>query len=164
MNDRFESTDDAGLDRRLAALTREARPRPEVWAGIEARIGRPRRRVWRRAAAVAAVGLVAVLVLQVMPGDKRDSGPTADAARRLVHAEAEAMRRVAPTATGGLAESVPLVEAWTDNQAAIEQLEAALIRDPDNYLLLEFLAEARLRQARLLNSGLAFSPQTRMEL
>ena len=62
--------------------------------------------------------------------------------------------------TGGLTDAAPLSEAWAENQTAIEELEAALERDPDNRLLLDFLAEARLRQVRLLNSGLALTPQT----
>jgi hypothetical protein len=54
--------------------------------------------------------------------------------------------------------SGPLEEAWQDNQVAIEQLEQALQGDPDNPLLLEFLSEARLRQARLIQRGL-FPPE-----
>ena len=42
--------------------------------------------------------------------------------------------------------------AWQDNQQAIAQLEQALEQDPGNRMLLEFLTEARMRQARLVRS------------
>jgi len=57
-----------------------------------------------------------------------------------------------------------LMQAWQENQNAIAELEQALERDPGNGLLLEFLAEARLRQAQLIHSGLTLSPQQRMTL
>lgn len=175
---------DTDLDRRLAALVREAPPPAGAWAGIRRRID-PRYEAAARnrfdrpaaaaaAAAVAAMALVAVLVLEGTnpdPGSSRDPAAVAaiEPGRAVVQAEVAAMRRTAPVVTGGLDASLPLAEAWADNQAAIEQLEAALDADPDNYLLLEFLAEARLRQTRLLNAALVGNgptptPTTRMNL
>lgn len=146
------------LDRRLASLTRDAEPADSVWAGIEQRIRTPARRGRAAPLAALAAALVAVIAaLQWMPDpDRVPDNP----GRTLVQAEAEAMRRAAPIMTGGLTDAAPLSEAWAENQTAIEELEAALERDPDNRLLLDFLAEARLRQVRLLNSGLALTPQT----
>ncbi len=151
---------DRDLDRRLAQLTREAAPPPAAWAGISKRIHRPRRVAVPLASAAAAVVAFAAL-LQLLPGDdSARTGPIQDPGRVLVQAEAEAMRRAAPVATGGLVDALPLAEAWAENQTAIDELEAALTRDPDNRMLLDFLAEARLRQVRLLNSGLVLTPRT----
>lgn len=156
---------EAELDRRLASLTRSAEPAPSSWSRIQQRIeqdstsdGRHRHRpIWPVAMAAAAVfALVAVVVWQL----PTSTGPQFDDGRQLVQREAEAMRRAAPMVTGGFEEAPPLAEAWTENQIAIDELEAALDRDPDNRLLLEFLAEARLRQVRMLNSGLATFPRT----
>ncbi|MBY6203870.1 hypothetical protein [Halomonas denitrificans] len=151
--------EDSELDARLSTLTREAPPPASAWAGIAERI-RPRRRGrhvrWGLLAA-AAVLLVAVVVVRPPP-DERPAG--IDGGRILVAAETEAMRRVAPTVTGGLIDTQPLAASWAENQVAIDELEAALDRDPDNRLLLEFLAEARMRQVRLLNSGLAVRGRT----
>lgn len=149
---------DADLDRRLAALTREADPAASAWAGIEQRVQAPARR--GRAGAIAAVAAALVAVIAAVQWMPADEPAPANPGRTLVQAEAEAMRRAAPVMTGGLVDAVPLSEAWAENQIAIEELEAALERDPDNRLLLDFLAEARLRQVRLLNSGLALTPRT----
>ncbi len=162
---------DAALDLRIAALARSAEPGDRVWTGIAARI-EPARRAGGRRAATAAVALAFLIVIGfgivlVQPGPQR-SVTMSDPAVQLVRAEAEAMRRTAPAVTAGWVDELPWAEAWADawagNQAAIDELEAALARDPDNRLLLEFLAEGRLRQARLIHSGLARSPQTRMTL
>jgi len=162
---------DAALDLRIAALARSDEPGDRVWTGIAARI-EPARRAGGRRAATAAVALALLIVIGfgivlVQPGPQR-SVTMSDPAVQLVRAEAEAMRRTAPAVTAGWVDELPWAEAWADawagNQAAIDELEAALARDPDNRLLLEFLAEGRLRQARLIHSGLARSPQTRMTL
>ena len=149
---------DEELDRRLSALVREAEPAASVWAGIESRIERPRRRYAAPLALAAAV--VLAVVISVVQWGPEAPGALSDPARVFVQAEAEAMRRAAPVETGGLVDALPLADAWAENQTAIEELEAALERDPDNRLLLDFLAEARLRQVQLLNSGLALFPQT----
>ncbi len=155
--------DDAELDARLSALTREARPPESAWAGVAERIrsrrrGRPGR--WSALAAATVVLAVAAVILQSPDERSIDAEGDLDGGRMLVEAEAAAMRRAAPTATGGLIDAQPLAASWAENQAAIDELEAALDRDPDNRLLLEFLAEARMRQVRLLNSGLAVRGRT----
>jgi hypothetical protein len=147
---------DAELDRRIEALTRRAEPGERVWTGIAARIEPAPRAGWPWAAAAAVV--LALAIVAVQP-DSRRSATMPDRAVQLVQAEADAMRRAAPAFAAGWIDEVPWTEAWADNQAAIDELEAALARDPDNRLLLEFLAEARLRQARLIHSGLAHSPR-----
>lgn len=159
---------DAELDRRLAALTRSAEPASTSWSVIQARIERSTesdqrarsRPFWPVAMAAAAVLAAVAAVVWQVPRSPTLSEPAFDAGRVLVQREAEAMRRTAPTVTGGLEVAPTLAGAWAENQTAIEELEAALDRDPDNRLLLEFLAEARLRQVQLLNSGLASFPRT----
>lgn len=156
---------DATLDARLDALTREATPPAAAWSGVVERIraedgNRHRGRAGRIGALAAAAAVVAVVAVSVVRQMPAGPGDAIDAGRVLVQAEAEAMRRAAPVATGGLVDAMPLAAAWAENQTAIEELEAALDRDPDNDLLLEFLAEARLRQVRLLNSGLALDGRT----
>lgn len=161
---------DADLDRRLAALVRESDPAPTAWASIERRIEHPIERPIdsplprRWAARWAAVAAVAMAAIVTVLWTQNDSAVPIDSMRTLVQAEVEAMRRSAPVATVAMVDEPPWTQAWTDNQAAIDQLEAAVERNPGNRLLLEFLAEARLRQARLINSGLAHFPPTRMTL
>jgi len=137
--------DDHELDRRLAALRRQTPADESLWPGIERRLRRTRR--WPAVAAViAAIGLGALFV--AFSAFDHDTLQQPGFAQR----EAEAMRAVAPdpVAVSQIDASPPLMAAWRDNQAAIEELERALARDPDNRLLLEFLSEARLRQARLI--------------
>lgn len=159
-----DSMTDAALDARLEALTRNATPPAAAWPAVAERIrageGRVRRRPGRIGALAAAAALVAVLAVTVVQQMPDGPGEPIDAGRVLVQAEAEAMRRAAPVATGGLVDALPLAESWAENQSAIDELEAALDRDPDNRLLLDFLAEARLRQVRLLNSGLVLDGRT----
>jgi len=143
--------DDTELDRRLAALTREATPEEVVWSRIERRI-RPR---WRLpaglAAAAVAVGIAAAIVTRHGP-----AGPVDDRMQIVVQSEVRAMAASAPEDTVLRRMNSPdaLLQAWHENREAIEELERALERDTDNRLLLEFLTEARLRQARLVQQGM----------
>lgn len=135
---------DSELDRRLDALPREAEPAPENWTEIDRRI---RRRRWPAlAAAVAIVGGVVLVFLQ--PGFQPSSSARLES---LVSAEVTAMQAAAPESLTVAApdSAEALMAAWQENQNAIAQLELALQRDPGNQLLLKFLAEARMRQARL---------------
>jgi len=140
--------DDAELDRRLGALTRTAEPVPANWAAIERRIGQRR---WRHLmpagmAAAAVLTGVALVVSQIAPAPE-----TAGTVARVMRAEVQAMRASAPEtpAVSEVNSPTALMAAWQENQAAIDQLEQALDRDPDNRLLLDFLTEARIRQAEL---------------
>jgi hypothetical protein len=147
------TVDDRELDRRLDALTRQVPPDESLWPDIERTIRPPRR--WPAAAAVvASIGIGALFVALSLFED--DAGES----RSLAQREAEAMRAAAPDAVlvSQADTPAPLLNAWRDNQSAIEELEDALERDPDNRLLLEFLSEARLRQARLIQRGL-FPPE-----
>jgi hypothetical protein len=139
---------DQALDRRLAALTREHDPDPAVWQGIEARLA-PRLRIRPWAVAAAAGGL-ALMLAALAPMLQR--APAIDPARIAISAEARALQALEPTTLPAAWTEVPasLERAWQDNQAAIAELEQALARAPGNRMLLDFLAEARLRQARLL--------------
>lgn len=151
---------DRELDDRLAALAREFDPDDAVWRQIDSRI-RPRRRVALAAVATAVLAIGALVAgrLAMEPG-----GPSN--MQRLVSAEVTAMQASAPEelSLDRLGSPEELMRAWTENRDAIAELESALARDPDNRLLLEFLAEARLRQSQLINSGLAHSHTTRTSL
>lgn len=155
---------DRELDRRLAALTREAEPGSDHWPAIERRIGARRRWGLPVAASAAAALVLAVAALRVLGPESEPSG-AADL-QAVVSAEARAMQASAPEQNAAIRARSPeaLMRAWSDNQRAIEEIESALARDPGNPLLLEFLAEARLRQARLINSSLTLSTQARMTL
>jgi len=143
--------DDRELDRRLHALTREAEPAPGGWRSIERRMGLRRRIPAAATAAAAVLAVGALVVFRLAP--EAGGGPEM---RRLVAAEVTAMRAAAPgqRAVAQLDSPEALMRAWQDNRDAIAELEAALARDPDNELLLEFLREARLRQARLIGQGI----------
>lgn len=150
---------DRELDRRLAALTREADPAPENWISIERRI---RARRWPAALAAAVLlGVAALVVMQAGP----DLGPSTGA-DAFVRDQVNEMRAAAPDAraVAMLDPAGSVMDAWRENQAAIGQLEKALQRDPGNRLLLEFLAEARMRQARLMHNAMNANHQPRMEL
>ena len=143
--------DDSELDRRLDALTRVAEPPVGAWSAIEHRI-RKRRRSMAVPAGLAAAAVVFGVALVV---SQLGSAPTyPGGAAEAMQAEVRAMRVAAPeTPVLADAESPEaLMAAWQDNQQAIEQLEQALENDPGNRMLLEFLTEARLRQARLVRS------------
>jgi len=150
--------DDSELDRRLDALTRIAEPPPDNWTAIERRI---RKRRWPKAlsaglAAAAVVAGIALVVLQIGPTPVSSGGLA-----ETMKAEVQAMRVAAPEtpAASDIDSPASFMAAWQDNQQAIAQLEQALEHDPDNRLLLEFLTEARMRQARLVRSiGLNQTP------
>lgn len=143
--------DDTELDARLSALPRETAPDARNWQRIQRRIRRRRRVPLAAAAAVAAVGLGVAILAQRPFG-----GGDAPRDRLLVRAEVQAMAASAPDEAALRRAGSPeaLMQAWQDNRAAIAELERALARDPDNTLLLEFLGEARLRQARLVQQGM----------
>lgn len=141
---------DSGLDRRLDALTRFAEPGPANWTAIEARIRRRRHWPIVMPAGIAAAAVLSIVVLLVSL-----TGPTpapSDGLADVMQAEARAMRvaasemLVAPEFDDSPA---ALTTAWQENQRAISELEQGLLRNPTNRLLLEFLTEARMRQARL---------------
>jgi len=148
--------DDRELDRRLGALTREVEADESLWPGIESRL-RTRHRKPGWIAAAAAVGALSIGALLVALSMFQRTVPDE---RSYAQRQAEAMRTAAPdaVAVSRVEASPPLIKAWRENQAAIDELERALERDPDNRLLLEFLSEARLRQARLIQRGL-FPPE-----
>jgi len=160
MTDKDSRIADQALDDRLAALTREAAPGDAVWREIENRI-RPRRRVPLAAAAAMVLAICALVVGRwtIESGDRSSM-------QRLVSAEVTAMRASAPEelTVDRLGSPDALMQAWAENRDAIAELEGALERDPDNRLLLEFLAEARLRQAQLVSSGLTLSHTKRTTL
>lgn len=139
---------DQALDRRLAALPREHAPDPAVWQAVEARLA-PRRRA-RPWAVAAATGGLALMLAALAPMLERTA--PVDPARIAISAETRALQALEPTTLPAAWAEVPagLERAWQDNQAAIAELEQALERTPGNRMLLDFLAEARLRQARLL--------------
>jgi len=143
--------EDSELDGRLNALTRVVDPAPANWDAIERRIRRRRRphAIWAGIAAAAVLGGVALVVSQIGPAP----APAGGIAETL-HAEAQAMRASAPElpVVSEFDSPAALMAAWQDNQQAIAQLEQALEHDPDNRTLLEFLTEARMRQARLVRS------------
>lgn len=151
--------DDLELDRRLDALARVAKVPPENWKAIEQRI---RRRRWAVAmpAAIAAAAFLSGIAVVVTQITSMPAQPSLMA--RVTQAEVQAMRAVSPQIAevsdiranldAGFESSESLIAAWEQNQAAIAELEQAIERDPQNSLLLEFLTEARMRQARLARS------------
>jgi hypothetical protein len=142
--------DDTELDARLAALARDTEPDERNWRRIERRI-RPRQRAPIAAAAAVAVVAIAVGIVAQFRG-----GGDVPRDHQLLEAEVKAMAAAAPDEAALRRAGSPeaLMQAWQHNRQAIEELERALVRDPDNTLLLEFLSEARLRQARLVQQGM----------
>lgn len=143
--------DDSELDRRLDALVRVAEPPADSWSAIERRI---QKRRWSMAvpaglAAAAVLCGVALVVSQLGPAPSHPGGIA-----EAMQAEVHAMRVAAPESpvVTDMESPEALMAAWQDNEQAIDQLEQALERDPGNRLLLEFLTEARMRQARLVRS------------
>lgn len=157
------TTTDRELDARLDALTRETEPDDRTWRRIERRIRQRRVVPLAATAAVAGIGLGAAIVVAIVStivatnvGPPSFDGTNVPRDRLLVQAEVRAMAASAPdeTALRHIDSPEELMQAWQDNRDAIRELERALERDPDNRLLLEFLSEARLRQARLVQQGM----------
>lgn len=144
--------DDRTLDQRLAALPRRAEPEAYSWQAIEARLA-PRRARWPSgfAAGLAVAASLAIALLVVRPLDVAPPGVGA----LVISAEIQAMQNQvnwddAPridVINGGLS------SAWDENQQAIAELERALARNPDNTMLIDFLAQARLRQSELIHQA-----------
>lgn len=149
MTNRDSRPDDGELDRRLDALTRVAEPPSGSWSVIERRI---RKRRWP---GVLSAGFAAAAVLSGVALVVSQFGPApAGGIAETMHAEVRAMRASAPEmpVSTDIDSPAALMAAWQDNQQAIAQLEQALEHDRDNRMLLEFLTEARMRQARLVKS------------
>ncbi|NDY95095.1 hypothetical protein [Wenzhouxiangella limi] len=151
------SISDHELDRRLESLPRSCQPPDAVWQRLQEVLpdrmqalpadqsGRTPSRLGTRrmalAAAVAGLALIGTLLLLPMR-------PLQDSALVAVPPQQTVREAAAPAV--GLQRSCQTVEAATaENEAAMRALEAALKHEPGNQLLLEFLAEARLRQADL---------------
>lgn len=148
--------DDRTLDQRLAALSRQIEADEASWSAIESRLS-PRRARWKLPSAVglAAAASVLIVVLATQPFE-----PAPDnLASGLVSAEIEAMRQQVDWSEVPRQASINggLTSAWEENQQAIDELEQALSRNPDNLMLMDFLAQARLRQSELINHATASS-------
>lgn len=137
--------DNRTLDARLADLPRVVESPPEPWLGIEERLHAPRRPRWRVAGAAAAIAASLALAIVVV-----DQPETQGPAATIITAEAEAMREQAPARPAGTGFNAELADAWDTNQMAIAELEAAIDHHPDHSMLIEFLAQARLRQSNLI--------------
>jgi hypothetical protein len=144
---------DRELDRRLAALPRHTETPSQHWQVIAARLDTPARR-WPPMA-TAAIGIAACLALALLVVDP-DAGVHSDTAAFIVATEIQAMR----TQASGIEQSggrltTEMSGAWEQNQDAIDELEHALARHPDNPMLIDFLAQARLRQHQLIQQAKA---------
>lgn len=163
---------DRELDQRLEALSRRADPDPALWQAIEARLDQETRQRetrsgnsrWFAGSAIAAsiAGALTIgLLLTMQSGDFADENVASAFQRELV-----AMQASAPAPLSSIRPDAPesLMAAWAENQSAIEELEEALNRDPDNRLLMEFLAQARLRQTHLIQAGITHPLNRSIEL
>lgn len=141
---------DAELDRRLAALPRVIDAPEALWPGIERRLTARGPRIW--------AGAVAAGLLAAIAGGLWIQGEIAprsiDPAAVVVAAEVENMGLSAPRVTR-TAVGEGWQAAWEDNETAVRELEQALENHPGNVLLLDFLAQARLRQSRMINHAMA---------
>lgn len=144
---------DCELDRRLDALDRSCAPPELVWQEIERQLdiprGQPRRRWMALAAAFSALAIAAALVLQPVrpPGESGliESG-LVESANQPTALQASSRGAGAPSLQRS---RLAVARARAENAAAIRMLEAALERETGNHLLMEFLAEARFREADL---------------
>lgn len=138
--------DERTLDARLDALPRSSQVPESVWQSVASRLNTaPRhRRPLATIAALAAALALAVLVV-------REPDPAAPGAP-VIRAEAQAMRQQAEWQglDEGAIENGGLAEARRVNQEAIGELERAIESDPGNPLLIDLLAQARLRQSELV--------------
>jgi hypothetical protein len=146
--------DDRSLDQRLAALPRQSEPNEQTWSTIEARL-KSRRTGWTGRLA-AGLAVAASLALVVLVSRTPDTQPI-DFGAQVVQAEIAAMQHQVSWTDVPASDTVNagLVSAWEENQQAIEELESALARNPDNLMLMEFLAQARLRQSELVHHATA---------
>ena len=142
---------DEQLDRRLAALDDRCDPPEAAWRSIQSQLSARRRRwpVMALAAALAALSLVLVLIMALDPAGRSDLSPADQVVMDAPAAEPDQARWLPM-----LARQPVLDAAWKENEAAIRALKAALADQPDNLLLQEFLAEARLRQSTLIELAL----------
>lgn len=144
--------DDRTLDQRLAALPRQTEADEQSWRAIERRISRHRQHwLGRIAAGVAVAASVAIALLVTVPPD---STPTT-VSSWVISAEIKAMQHQVSWADVPAQDAVNagLAAAWDENQQAIDELERALARNPDNLMLMDFLAQARLRQSELIHQA-----------
>ncbi len=145
--------DDKTLDQRLAALDRHCDPPAESWETIAAQLPArgARRRAWPWLAVAAALGglVVGLLVLLDQAGPWR-LGPVP----QWVDEASPVMEPMDQDWRPALQRQAVFNAAWDENEAAIRALEEALALEPDNLLLMEFLAEARLRQSKLIELAL----------
>jgi hypothetical protein len=145
--------EDTELDRRLSALPRQTDIDQRHWQAIEARLQAPPRR-WPRFMAAAA-GIAACLAVALLLVDQA-SLPSGNDASVVIAAEISAMRaQAAGLEADWDGQDLEMAGAWDENQDAIEELERALARHPDNPMLMDFLAQARLRQAQLVQQATA---------
>lgn len=141
---------DTELDRRLAALPRVVETPEALWPGIERRLTARTPRIW---AAAVGTGLLAAIAGGLWIQGGLVPRPV-DPAAVVVATEVENMGLSAPRVTRTAVDE-GWQAAWEDNEAAIRELEQALENHPGNVLLLDFLAQARLRQSRMINHAMA---------
>ena len=142
------SLSDQELDHRLNALDRSCESPEQVWQKLKPQLDAPPahrlRRPWLAlAAAVAGMTLVSALLLLPtrLPWDST-----------LVDLPApDTVSEIIEPATGLQRSRQSLAAAAAENESAIRKLKAVLEQEPDNLLLMEFLAEARFRQAELMS-------------
>ena len=144
--------DDRTLDERLAGLPRQADPDVGSWQAIESHIAREQQQWFGRIAsglAVAASLVVALLV--TTPPDS----PPSSVSGWVISAEIEAMQHQVSWTDVPEPDVINagLTTAWSENEQAIAELERALARNPDNLMLMDFLAQARLRQSELIHQA-----------
>jgi len=146
---------DQELDLRLESLTREAPPPKRVWLAVAKEIEPTRNRNWPWIAVAAAVAFTTLaLVLQPWQDDRQLSPTIAPPQAWLVPSPDTSNWQPV------LIEHAGLSHPWEANQRAIEALEQALQDDPGNPMLQEFLANARLRQAELIQLSTRSAPGT----
>lgn len=145
---------DQELDLRLQGLTKEADPPKRVWLAVAKEIESSGNRSWPWIAAAAVALTTLALVLQPWQNDQQVSPTIAQPQAWLVPSPDTSNWQPV------LIEHAGLSHPWEANQRAIEALEQALQDDPGNPMLQEFLANARLRQAELIQLSTRSAPGT----